>query len=98
MAAYIVSEVEVRDPERMARYRMLAQDSIARHGGRYLVRGGAIEVLEGGPTPKLLIIVEFPTMEQARAWYASADYGEALKVRADALDRRLLLVEGVPPA
>jgi uncharacterized protein (DUF1330 family) len=95
MAAYVISDVETRDPEAMARYRSLAAPSIARYGGRYLVRGGAIETLEGGWTPEAIVVVEFDTADQARAWYASAEYGEALKERRIALARRLILVEGV---
>lgn len=97
MAAYVISEVEVRDPEAMARYRALAAPSIARHGGRYLVRGGAVETLEGGWTPSAIVIVEFDSAEAARAWYASTDYAEALVLRQTALARRLILVEGVEP-
>jgi uncharacterized protein (DUF1330 family) len=75
-------------------YRQLAASSIERHGGRYLVRGGEQQVLEGDWTPGT-IVVEFPTMDAARAWYASADYAEALRHRDDALERDLILVEGV---
>jgi uncharacterized protein (DUF1330 family) len=95
MAAYVISDVETRDPEAMARYRVLAADSIARHGGRYLVRGGPIESLEGGWTPQAIVVVEFDSADQARAWYASPEYAEALKERGAALARRLILVEGV---
>jgi uncharacterized protein (DUF1330 family) len=95
MSAYVISEVEVIDPTLVDRYRALAAASITRHGGRYIVRGGAIETVEGGPTPKMLIVVEFPTMDQARAWYRSPDYAEALKIRHKALSRRLVFVEGV---
>src|SRR5215813_9645732 len=97
MAAYVISEVETRDPAAMEQYRTLAAPSIAQYGGRYLVRGGAAELVEGGPSPKTLVIVEFPTMERAREWYASSEYGEALKVRRIALERRLVFVEGVTP-
>jgi uncharacterized protein (DUF1330 family) len=96
MAAYVISEVEVLDQAAMERYRALAADSIAAHGGRYLVRGGAAETVEGSPPPKTIIIVEFPSMAQARKWYSSAEYAEALRVRSTALDRRLMFVEGVP--
>ena len=71
--------------------------TIAQYGGRYLVRGGAASVTEGGPPPKTIIVVEFPTMERLREWYASPEYAEALKVRRTALDRRLIFVEGVAP-
>lgn len=98
MAAYVISEVEVRDRAAMATYRTLAAQTIAQYGGRYLARGGAAEVVEGGPPAKTIIIVEFPSMARAREWYASAEYADALKLRQTALERRLLFVEGVVPA
>jgi len=75
-------------------YRDLAAQSIERHGGRYLVRGGDQEVLEGEWSPAT-IIVEFPTIEAARSWYDSSDYAEALRYRDGALERDLVLVEGI---
>jgi uncharacterized protein (DUF1330 family) len=98
MAAYVISDVEIRDPVLVDRYRLLAQATIAKYGGRYLVRGGAIEPVEGGWAPRHVVIVEFPTMEKAREWYHSPDYAEALAVRQTALDRRLIFVEGAPAA
>lgn len=98
MAAYVISEVEVRDRAAMATYRTLAAQTIAQYGGRYLARGGAAEVVEGGPPAKTIIIVEFPSMARAREWYASAEYADALKLRQTELERRLLFVEGVVPA
>ena len=95
MPAYVISEVEMRDPAAFEAYRTLAARTIAQYGGRYIVRGGATEVVEGGPPPKTMVIVEFPTMARARQWYASSEYAEALKHRAAALERRLLFVEGV---
>jgi uncharacterized protein (DUF1330 family) len=95
VTAYVISEVEYRDPERVAIYRKLASDSVAKYGGRYLVRGGASELIEGGPAPKALVVVEFPSMARAKEWYASPEYTKALEVRKDALDRRLVFVEGV---
>jgi uncharacterized protein (DUF1330 family) len=97
MSAYVISEVDVRDAEDFEVYRTIAAKAIAQYGGRYLVRGGAASVVEGGPPPKNIIIVEFPTMERLREWYASPEYAEALKVRQTALDRRLIFVEGVAP-
>jgi uncharacterized protein (DUF1330 family) len=97
MSAYVISEVEVRDAEAMDAYRSLAARTIAQYGGRYLVRGGAAETVEGGPSAKTLVIVEFPSMARAREWYASPEYAEALKYRRSALDRRLVFVEGIPP-
>ena len=96
MPAYVISEVEPRDAGLFAQYRMLAGASLQRYGGRYIVRGGAAEVMEGGPPVKTLVIVEFPDMARAREWYGSADYAAALKLRrAGALERRLVFVEGV---
>ena len=68
MAAYVISEVEPRDPVGWETYRSMAAKTIAQYGGRYLVRGGAAEAVEGGPPPKTLIIVEFPTMARLREW------------------------------
>jgi uncharacterized protein (DUF1330 family) len=97
MSAYVISEVEVRDPAGFEAYRTIAAKAIAQYGGRYLVRGGAANVAEGGPPPNTIIVVEFPTMERLREWYASPEYAQALKVRQTALDRRLIFVEGVVP-
>ena len=97
MSAYVISEVEVRDAEAMDAYRSLAARTIAQYGGRYLVRGGLSETVEGGPPANTLIIVEFPSMACARQWYASPEYAEALKLRRSALDRRLVFVEGISP-
>src|SRR6202163_5146587 len=98
MSAYVISEVDVRDAGGLEAYRTIAAKTIAHYGGRYLVRGGAASVAEGGPPPKNIIVVEFPSMERLRELYASPEYAEALKVRRTALDRRLIFVEGVPPA
>jgi uncharacterized protein (DUF1330 family) len=96
MSAYVISELEVKDAAGFEAYRTLAAPSIAHYGGRYLVRGGAASLAEGGPPPKNIIVVEFPSMARLREWYASPEYAEALKVRRTALDRRLIFVEGVP--
>jgi uncharacterized protein (DUF1330 family) len=98
MSAYVISELEVRDEIAIETYRTIAAKSIAQYGGRYLVRGGAASVAEGGPPPKTIVVVEFPSMARLREWYASSEYAEALKVRRTALERRLIFVEGVPAA
>jgi uncharacterized protein (DUF1330 family) len=96
MAAYAISEVEVYDEEQARRYRELAQASITRYGGRYLVRGAVPQAPEGEwPPDERVVIVEFPDMARLRAWYASPEYAEALTIRQTALGRRLLFVEGV---
>ena len=98
MAAYVISEVEPRDAASFAAYRDLAAKTIEQYGGRYLVRGGAAEVVEGGPPANTLVIVEFPSMQRLREWYASPEYAKALGHRRTALERRLIFVDGVPPA
>ena len=98
MTAYVISEVEPRDAALFARYRAMAPATIERYGGRYIVRGGEADVVEGGPPAKTIVIVAFPSMAQARAWYRSPEYAACRKVRAGALERRLIFVEGVPPA
>jgi uncharacterized protein (DUF1330 family) len=96
MAAYVISEVEILDEGQANIYRPLASASIERHGGRYIVRGGAIELIEGDRNAKRrLVIVEFPSMQRAHEWYRSPEYAEALKVRDGALTRTLTFVEGV---
>lgn len=94
MPTYVISDVKFLDQDLIERYRPLAAASIEKFGGRYLVRGGDVECVEGARDPqRRLVVVEFPDM--ARAWYASADYAEALKVRnAGALERTLVFVEG----
>jgi uncharacterized protein (DUF1330 family) len=98
MSAYVISELEVRDPVAIETYRTIAAKSIAQYGGRYLVRNGAASAVEGGPPVKSIVVVEFPSIERLREWHASPEYAEALKVRRTALDRRLIFVEGVPAA
>lgn len=97
MPAYVISDVTFRNPAAVEAYRSRAAVSIEKHGGRYLVRGGDVETLEGGWSPSTLVIVEFPDAERARAWYRSAEYADALQFRDAALTRDLILVEGVVP-
>jgi uncharacterized protein (DUF1330 family) len=95
MSAYVISEVQILDEQQGQRYRDLAAASIAHHGGRYIVRGAQPDVPEGDwPDRQRVVVVEFPSMEQLRTWYASPE-AEALKVRDAALTRRLLFVDGI---
>ncbi|HXM29006.1 MAG TPA: DUF1330 domain-containing protein [Chthoniobacterales bacterium] len=96
MAAYVISEISaILDPALMEQYRTLAQTTIKQYDGHYVVRGGAVEKVEGEPAPQAIVIAEFPTMARAREWYRSPEYAEALAIRPKALTRRLLFVEGV---
>jgi len=95
MPAYIVAEIEVADPAEFERYRPLAAASIERHGGRYIVRGGNTELLDGGPAPARLVVLEFADADAARRWYNSPEYQAALKMRLASSRGRAVLVEGV---
>jgi uncharacterized protein (DUF1330 family) len=97
MPAYFIIEFDVHDPDLFERYRPIATETIARYGGRYLVRGGAAETIEGGWTPQRVVVLEFPTAGQAKAWYHSTNYAEGLRLRQAAATARIILVEGVPP-
>ena len=93
---YIVVEAKVTDPVAYETYRQLAQAAIAAYGGRYLVRGGAAEVLEGPwAVPQRLVIVEFDSVEQAKKFYDSPEYLAARAARKDAATMNLLVVEGL---
>lgn len=95
MPVYLISDVTVRDPAAFETYRARAAASIQAFGGRYLVRGGELRVLEGQHHPSALVIVEFPDAATAKLWYASPEYAAALEVRDQALERSLILVDGV---
>lgn len=94
MAAYVIADVNVTDPKGYDEYRKMVPPTIAKYGGRFLVRGGACEVKEGGWKPSRVIVLEFPSMEQARAWYHSQEYAPALALRLKAASAKLILVEG----
>jgi uncharacterized protein (DUF1330 family) len=97
MSAYIIAEVEVTDPETYATYRAQTPGVIERYGGRFIVRGGAAETLEGEGQPGRLVVIEFPDMAAARRFYASPDYQAIIGTRHRAAKSRLVLVEGHPP-
>jgi len=94
--AYVVLDIEVKDAETYARYRELGPPAVASYGGRYLVRGGNVETLEGAWLPSRFVILEFPTMEAARAWWASPEYAAAKALRHASTRTEMILVEGVP--
>jgi uncharacterized protein (DUF1330 family) len=96
MPAYIISDVTMKDRAAMEEYRTRAAPTIALYGGRYLVRGGEAEALEGTWLPRMFIIAEFPDRETAHRWYRSPEYAQALAFRNAGLSRNLILVDGVP--
>ncbi len=95
MPAYLIANITVRDPAGFEAYRQAVPAVIAAHGGRYLVRGGAVEEKEGAPGLARLVILEFPDMAAARAFYDSPDYAPLLAMRLAATDGTLALVEGI---
>ena len=94
LAAYLVVDIKVSDPVKMAEYRDLAAVAVNKFGGRYLVRGGKTEILEGDWLPERLVVLEFPSPEAARNFYASPDYLAARKAREGAGHFDMLLIEG----
>ena len=91
---YLVVQATVTDPDQYARYTQRSPDLIARYGGRFLARGGRTETLEGPPGRGRVVIIEFPSFEQARAFYHSPEYQEARKLREHAGEAQFVLVEG----
>ena len=96
MAAYVIANVVWKDSESLAVYKRLMPSSVKKYGGRFLVRGGTMEILEGKWSPAL-VVMEFPTIELARQWYGSEEYRPALEIRQRAADNELLIVEGTAP-
>ena len=94
MPAYIIAEIQVTDPAAYEEYRPLAAASIARHGGRFAVRGGKVDLLEGEPEPERIVVIEFPDADTAGRWYHSDEYQKAVKIRQSASRGRVFLVEG----
>ena len=95
MAAYVIAQVEITDPDGFEQYRQMVPATIAAFGGRYVVRGGRSEALEGDWLPSRLVIIEFDSLDQARAWWASEDYAAAKDQRLRSARTNLTIVEGV---
>ena len=94
MAAYIIADVTVTDADQMALYREWSTRAMQEHAAKILVRGGAFEVLEGPWTPSRLVLLEFETLEKAKAFYHSDTYAHARKLRENAGVMRMVLVQG----
>ena len=95
MAAYLVVDIDVTNPAQFEEYKKLAPAAIAKYGGRYLIRGGAYEAIEGNWKPQRLTLVEFDSMEKAKAFYSSPEYQTAIKARLGAANMKMLLVQGI---
>jgi len=94
MAAYVIAEVTVTDPQRFEDYRQMVPATVAQFGGKFVVRGGAMEKLEGNWEPKRLVIIEFESAERAKQWWASEEYREAKALRQRTAQTNLLVIQG----
>jgi uncharacterized protein (DUF1330 family) len=95
MPAYVIVESDVTDPEQYERYKAAAPATIEAGGGRFLVRGGELAVLEGEWQPSLLVVLEFEDLEAAKRWYESEAYQQARKLREGAAGFRAVAVQGI---
>jgi uncharacterized protein (DUF1330 family) len=95
MPAYVAVQVTIHDPATYERYKELAPPSIVAYGGRYIARGGKVETLEGEWRPSRFVLLEFPSMERARAWWHSPEYAEAKALRHATASSEMILVEGL---
>ena len=98
MVAYIINDMEVTDPATLEEYKKLSPATVAKYGGKFLARGGGTEKLEGSWLPKRLVILEFPSMEQAKAWANSPEYAPAKQIRQRASKSNIIVTEGAPAA
>lgn len=95
MAAYVIVDILVQDPATYERYKALAPATIAAYGGRYLVRGGATETLEGSWVPNRVAMLEFESVDRAKEWWSSPEYEEAKALRVASTRTNMILVEGI---
>lgn len=94
MKGYVIAHVDVRDPEAYRLYTDRTPETIHRHGGRFIVRGSPVHRMEGGTDWKRLVVLEFPSLAQARAWYDSGDYQAVIGIRQAVATSDLIIVEG----
>jgi uncharacterized protein (DUF1330 family) len=95
MPAYVIVETDVHDPEQYEQYKAASPGAVHAGGGRFVVRGGELAVLEGDWVPSRLVVLEFPDLEAAKRWYDSAVYQEAKRLREDAANLRMVAVQGL---
>ena len=95
MSAYVIVQIEVHDPVKFEEYKKKAQVAIAAYDGKYLVRGGEVETLDGTWAPERIVLLEFASMDRAREWYNSEAYAEAIRLRHASATSEFILVEGL---
>jgi uncharacterized protein (DUF1330 family) len=94
MPTYVVGDIHITDPVAYQEHVPQALATIARYGGRVIAGGGKIDLLEGGPMPERIFIIEFQNADAARRWYRSDEYRAALQIRLSSSDGRVFLIEG----
>jgi len=95
MAAYVIVEIEIQDRENYARYMALVPPTLAAYGGRYLARGGNVQTLEGGWSPKRIVLLEFDSAQRARAWWSAPEFAHIKRLRQTSASTRMIVVEGL---
>ena len=95
MPAYVLAHIDVKDPARYEDYKKMSPISIQKYGGRFIARGGKVEVLEGTFEPKRMVLLEFPSVERAKEWWGSDDYAPAKQLRQSTSIGDLIVIEGV---
>lgn len=95
MPAYIIATIEVTDPEKFEVYRGQVPATIEKHGGKYLARGGAVEVVEGDQPARRTVVLEFDSLEKAKGWYYSDDYAGPKELRIASTISNVMIVEGL---
>lgn len=95
MPAYVIVDIEVHDTQAYDEYRKLVGATLTRYGGKFIVRGGNIDVLEGDWKPKRIVVLEFETLARAREWYDSEEYRIPKQLRMKAATGNIIAVEGL---
>ena len=95
MSAYVIVQVDVKDPARYEDYKKMVPPSLEKFGGRFIVRGGRTHTLEGDWAPKRFVMVEFPSVEQAKAWWDSPEYRAARDLRWATAESQMIIAEGI---
>ena len=94
MAAYLIADLDITDPVVFEEYRQQVAPLVAKYGGKYVVRGGAIETVEGDWSPKRLVILEFENVDRLKAWYEGDDYRPVMALRHQSAHSNVVIVEG----
>ena len=96
MPAYVIVNIEVLEPSQYETYKQMTPSTVQAFGGRYIVRGGAVDILEGRWTPRRVVVLEFPSRRQAHDWWNSSEYSDAKSIRQSCAYTEMIVVEGVP--